>query len=173
RDRAGNPRPGADALPGHPHRAFLRRDARRPDRLLGPAPCSGGARTAHGCRPGRRHCPRRRTARRPRCRSDRHCTGQRADRRARGPPRRADPGSCIHGPYLRRLTVSARALVNEFAKMRHLHVVFVAGVLLAVVLGIGLYAGVMNPDFDRTTGTSWTLLLMGLGSGVMISPLLL
>ena len=69
--------------------------------------------------------------------------------------------------------MSARALVNEFAKMRHLHVVFVAGVLLAVVLGIGLYAGVMNPDFDRTTGTSWTLLLMGLGSGVMISPLLL
>lgn len=50
--------------------------------------------------------------------------------------------------------------VNEFAKMRHLHVVLLVAVLFAVVTGIGLYAAVFNPDFDRTSASSWNTLLM-------------
>lgn len=70
--------------------------------------------------------------------------------------------------------MSARVVVNEFAKMRHLHVGLLVIVLFAVAAGIGLFAGVTSPDFDHSTESSWNMLLMGLGSGVMIaSPLLL
>lgn len=69
--------------------------------------------------------------------------------------------------------MSARALVNEFAKMRHLHVWLLVTVLFVVVAGIGLYAAI-NPDFDRTTASSWNSLLMGIGSGfTLAAPLLL
>ena len=65
-------------------------------------------------------------------------------------------------------------VVNEFAKMRHLHVVLLVAVLFAVVTGIGLYAAVFNPDFDRTSASSWNTLLMGMGSGfTLAAPLLL
>lgn len=65
-------------------------------------------------------------------------------------------------------------VVNEFAKMRHLHVVLLVAVLFAVVTGIGLYAAVFNPDFDRTSASSWNTLLMGMGSGFSLAaPLLL
>ena len=65
-------------------------------------------------------------------------------------------------------------VVNEFAKMRHLHVVLLVAVLFAVVTGIGLYAAVFNPDFDRTSASSWNTLLVGMGSGfTLAAPLLL
>lgn len=67
-----------------------------------------------------------------------------------------------------------RALSNEFAKMRHLHVVALITVLFIVTVGIGLYAGVFNPDFQRSGPSAWAALLMGLGSGFSLaSPLLL
>lgn len=70
--------------------------------------------------------------------------------------------------------MSARVLTNEFAKMRRLHVVLLSVVLFLVVAGIGLYAGVVNPDFDRTTGSSWNTLLAGIQSGFTVAaPLLL
>ncbi len=65
-------------------------------------------------------------------------------------------------------------VVNEFAKMRHLHVVLLVAVLVGVVTGIGLYAAVSNPDFDRISASSWNTLLMGMGSGfTLAAPLLL
>lgn len=67
-----------------------------------------------------------------------------------------------------------RALVNEFAKMRHLHVLLLVAVLFVVVVVIGLYAGVLTPDFDVSTESAWNTLLLCMGSGVsLVSPLLL
>ncbi|WGP07727.1 ABC transporter permease [Bacillus subtilis] len=67
-----------------------------------------------------------------------------------------------------------RVLTNEFAKMRHLHVWLLVGVLLVVVAGIGLYSAIFNPDFDRVTESSWNTLLGGIGSGfTLAAPLLL
>lgn len=70
--------------------------------------------------------------------------------------------------------MSARVLVNEFAKMRRLHVGLMMSVLFFVVVGISLYAGVSNPYFDRATASSWNMLLMGIGSGfTLAAPLLI
>lgn len=70
--------------------------------------------------------------------------------------------------------MSARALANEFAKMRHLHVVLLVVVLFAVVSGIGVYAGLLTPDFDTSTMSSWNSLLRGVGSGYALAgPLLI
>lgn len=65
-------------------------------------------------------------------------------------------------------------LVNEFAKMRHLHVLLLSVVLFLVVCGVGLFAGVLSPDFDGASTSSWNALLLGIGSGFpLAAPLLL
>lgn len=70
--------------------------------------------------------------------------------------------------------MSARVLVNEFAKMRHLHIWLLVVALLVVVTGVGLYAAISTPDFDRATASSWNTLLMGIGTGfTLAAPLLL
>src|SRR5699024_11847455 len=93
--------------------------------------------------------------------------------RPRRPARRADARVRLHGPDRRRWTVNA-VVVNEFAKMRHLHVVLLVAVLFAVVTGIGLYSAVFNADFDRTSASSWAPLPVGMGSGfTLAAPLLL
>lgn len=63
---------------------------------------------------------------------------------------------------------------NEFAKMRHLHVGLLAGVLTGVVAALTLGTGVSSPDFVRGTQDSWTTLLGGIGSSLALAaPLLL
>ncbi|WP_454118499.1 ABC transporter permease [Microbacterium lacticum] len=66
------------------------------------------------------------------------------------------------------------AFVNEFAKMRHLHVGLLITVLGVVMLGIGLFSSLGSPDFDRATQDSWNTLIGGTGSGITLAaPLLL
>lgn len=70
--------------------------------------------------------------------------------------------------------MSAGNLVNEFAKMRHLHVLLLSVVLFVVVCGVGVFAGVLSPDFDGAGVSSWNALLLGIGSGFSLAaPLLL
>lgn len=70
--------------------------------------------------------------------------------------------------------MSSRLLIAELAKMRHLHVTGVVLVLGLAAAGIGLYAGIVNPDFDRTGVSAWNALLQGLGFGfTLAAPLLL
>lgn len=67
-----------------------------------------------------------------------------------------------------------KALANEFAKMRHLHVRLFIIVLLVAVASIGLSTSIVNPDFDRATESSWSTLLGGITSGMTLAaPLLL
>lgn len=64
-------------------------------------------------------------------------------------------------------------IVNEFAKMRHLHVVLLAALLAVVLTGFSLATGVMNPDFDRTHDGAWNALLAAFGgAAALAAPLL-
>lgn len=70
--------------------------------------------------------------------------------------------------------MSTRILINEFAKLRHLHIWLLVLVLLVVVVGVGLTTSVVSPDFDPATGSAWNSLLGGIGSGFpLAAPLLL
>lgn len=70
--------------------------------------------------------------------------------------------------------MNARVLVNEFAKLRHLHVWLLVTVLLVAVVGVGLTTAVVSPDFEPTTESSWNTLLGGIGSGFpLAAPVLL
>ena len=67
--------------------------------------------------------------------------------------------------------MNARAVANEFAKMRHLKVGLIAVVM---VLGLSLFAVVSSPDFDPATPQAWNALLAGISLGIpLLSPLLL
>lgn len=70
--------------------------------------------------------------------------------------------------------MTARAVVNEFAKMRHLRVGLVATIVVIGVLALSLFAVVSSPDFDPDSPQAWNALLAGMSLGVpLISPLLL
>ena len=70
--------------------------------------------------------------------------------------------------------MTGRALIAEFAKMRHLQMWLLAAALAVVVAGAGLGAGTATPDFDGVSDSSWDTLLLGLGSGfTLAAPLLI
>jgi hypothetical protein len=70
--------------------------------------------------------------------------------------------------------VSARAVANEFAKMRHLKVGLIAVIMILEVLALSLFAVVSSPDFNPDTPQAWNALLAGMSLGIpLISPLLL
>lgn len=63
---------------------------------------------------------------------------------------------------------------NEFAKMRHLHVGPLAGVLILAVLALAVTSGTTNPDFVPATTGAWTSLLGSLAMAAsLVAPLLL
>lgn len=69
--------------------------------------------------------------------------------------------------------MSMKALVNEFAKMRHLRIWLLTLILAVLVIGIGLYGSAMlGPEFDPTAATAWNSLLSASGFTVA-APLLL
>lgn len=70
--------------------------------------------------------------------------------------------------------MNARAVMNEFAKMRHLRVGVVAMVMVAAVLGLSLFTTLSSPDFDPNSPSAWNGLLAGMSLGIpLIFPLLL
>lgn len=70
--------------------------------------------------------------------------------------------------------MSARAVANEFAKMRRLRVGLVATIMILGVLALSLFAVVSSPDFTPETPQAWNALLAGMSLGFpLISPLLL
>lgn len=70
--------------------------------------------------------------------------------------------------------MSAAALTNEFAKMRHLRVGVVAAVVVAAVAGLSLMTAFTSPDFREPAGRSWLLLLAGMSLAVpLVCPVLL
>lgn len=70
--------------------------------------------------------------------------------------------------------MNARAVANEFAKMRHLKVGLIAVIMVLGVLGLSLFAVVSSPDFDPATPQAWNALLAGISLGIpLLSPLLL
>lgn len=70
--------------------------------------------------------------------------------------------------------MSAAAVANEFAKMRHLHVELIAVIMTLAVLGLALFTVVSSPDFDPDSSGAWNALLAGMSLGFpLISPLLL
>lgn len=69
--------------------------------------------------------------------------------------------------------MTAEVLGCEFAKMRRLHVVLLAVVLLVVLTGMGLYGSVLTPDFDPTTEQAWNSLLGGIARGAALAAPLL
>lgn len=70
--------------------------------------------------------------------------------------------------------MNARAVANEFAKMRHLKVGLFATVMVLGVLALSLFAIVSSPDFDPETPDAWNALLAGLSLGLpLLCPLLL
>lgn len=70
--------------------------------------------------------------------------------------------------------MSARAVANEFAKMRHLRIGVVAAVLVIAVVLLSLYTVVSSPDFSPKDPGAWNALLAGMSLGTpLLSPLLL
>lgn len=70
--------------------------------------------------------------------------------------------------------MSAAAVTNEFAKMRHLRVGLVAVLMALAVLGLSLFTVVSSPDFDPDSPGAWNALLAGMSLGIpLICPLLL
>lgn len=70
--------------------------------------------------------------------------------------------------------MNRQVVLTEFAKMRHLRIGLVAGVLVVIVVGMGLYTSVTSPDFIPTSDTAWNSLLLGMGMAMMMAaPLLL
>ena len=70
--------------------------------------------------------------------------------------------------------MNAKAVVNEFAKMRHLRVGVLAVIMVLAVLGLSLFTIVSSPDFDPDSPAAWNGLLAGMSLGIpLIFPLLL
>ena len=70
--------------------------------------------------------------------------------------------------------MSAKVVVNEFAKMRHLHVGPIVAALCVVMIGLLFYSTVLDPSFRPGSEQAWNLLLNGIGQGALIaSPLLI
>lgn len=70
--------------------------------------------------------------------------------------------------------MTSAVIGNEFAKMRHLHVGLLAGVLTAAMLVVSLVSGVTIPEFVPDTADAWTSLLGSIGSATcLVAPLLL
>lgn len=70
--------------------------------------------------------------------------------------------------------MSARAVANEFAKMKHLRIALVAATMLVAVLLLALYTVVSSPVFSPEDDGAWNALLAGMSLGIpLISPLLL
>lgn len=70
--------------------------------------------------------------------------------------------------------MNARAIVNEFAKMRHQRVGLVAVIMILAVLGLSLYAAVSTPVFDPSSPAAWNGLLAGMSLAIpLVCPLLL
>lgn len=70
--------------------------------------------------------------------------------------------------------MSARAVANEFAKMKHLRIGLVAAALVAAVVLLSLYTVVSSPDFSPEAPGAWNALLAGMSLGIpLLSPLLL
>lgn len=69
--------------------------------------------------------------------------------------------------------MNGRALLNEFSKMRHLHVWLLALTLTLLVFGIGLYGSAMlGPDFAPQSTSAWDSLLSASGF-TLAAPLLI
>src|SRR5699024_6948963 len=71
-----------------------------------------------------------------------------------------------------RCAVTGRALIAEFAKMRHLQMWLLAAALAVVVAGAGLGAGTATPDFVGVSDSSWDTLLLVIGSGFTLAALI-
>lgn len=70
--------------------------------------------------------------------------------------------------------MNARAVMNEFAKMRRLRILLLTIVMVVAVFGLTLYGGVLTPDFVPSSPRAWNALLAGLSYGLtMAAPLLL
>lgn len=70
--------------------------------------------------------------------------------------------------------MNARAMVNEFAKMRHLGVGLVALVMVLAVLGLSLFTLISSPSLDPDSEEAWNALLAGMSLAIpMVSPLLI
>lgn len=70
--------------------------------------------------------------------------------------------------------MNTQAVVNEFAKMKHLRVGVIGVALVVAVTGMSLFSAVVNPDFDPDSTSAWNALLAGMSLGVpLASPLLL
>lgn len=70
--------------------------------------------------------------------------------------------------------MSARAVANEFAKMKHLRIGLVAAALVVAVVLLSLYTVVSSPDFSPDAPGAWNALLAGMSLGIpLLSPLLL
>lgn len=68
----------------------------------------------------------------------------------------------------------ARAVANEFAKMRHLGIAVVAGVLVVIVVALSVFSAVTSPEFGSSAPATWKALLAGLSLAVPLAcPLLL
>lgn len=69
--------------------------------------------------------------------------------------------------------MNARVLVNEFVKMRHLHIWLLVMVLPVGVPCLGLFSALSSPEFDRAAASAWNTLLTGVGTGFTVTvPLL-
>lgn len=70
--------------------------------------------------------------------------------------------------------MSATAVANEFAKMRHLKVGLIAAVMVIAVLGLTMMGLLSDPAFDPGVTAAWHALLAGMSLGTpLIAPLLL
>lgn len=68
----------------------------------------------------------------------------------------------------------ARAVANEFAKMKHLRIGLVAAALVVAVVLLSLYTVVSSHDFSPEDPGAWNALLAGMSLGTpLLSPLLL
>lgn len=70
--------------------------------------------------------------------------------------------------------MNAPAVINEFAKMRHLKVGVFGLAMVVAVVALALFALVSNPDVDLGDSSAWNALLAGMSLGIpLVSPLLL
>lgn len=70
--------------------------------------------------------------------------------------------------------MNAKAVVNEFAKMRHLEVGLIAGLMMIAIIGMALMGIISTIDFDPDATSAWYALLAGTSLGTsLVSPLLL
>jgi hypothetical protein len=70
--------------------------------------------------------------------------------------------------------VNAKAVANEFAKIRHLRIGLVASVMAVVVVGLAALSALTSPAFADPAARSWEALLGGMSLAVpLASPLLL